>query len=108
MVLSSEEKQILKSFDGITFTKVQLEAILRRSITRREWRKYNRNYKNIFTNIAKQAANVAAKKIRKKVKPSNEQIEILKKEKYTKIIKNIAIEAAKSVLLKKIKSGEDK
>jgi hypothetical protein len=60
MALTSEEKEILKAFSGLSLNKNQVEKIIRRSLTDREWRAYNRDYKAIFSQVARQASNVAA------------------------------------------------
>ena len=114
MALTSAEKEILKTFTGLNLNKIQIETIIRRPLTDREWRSYNRDYKSIFSSIAKQASNIAAKKFRiKKAKPSADEVEILRLEKqqkkikpyledHKKIFKQIAFEAAKKVLLNEI------
>ena len=114
MALTSAEKEILKTFTGLNLDKTQVETIIRRSLTDREWRSYNQDYKSIFDQVAEQASNIAAKKFRtKKAKPSAEEIEILRLEKqrqklkpyfedHRKVFKPVAFEAAKKVLLKEL------
>jgi hypothetical protein len=107
MALSSEEKKTLQTFSSLNLNKIQVETILRRKLTDREWRSYIRDYKQLFSNIAKQAANVATKKFKvKNAKPSDENIELLRIEKQRKkyqpyiedtkrIFKQVSLEAAK-------------
>jgi hypothetical protein len=107
MALSSEEKKTLQTFSGLSLNKNQIETILRRTLTDRKWRSYNRDYKSIFNRIAKQAANSATKKFKvKNVKPSDENIKLLRIEKQRKkyqpyiedtkrILKQVSFEAAK-------------
>jgi len=45
MALTSDEKAQLQIFSGIGLSKTQVETILRRSLTDREWRAYNCDYK---------------------------------------------------------------
>ena len=82
MALTSVEMEILKTFSGLNLNKTQVETIIRRPLTDREWRSYNRDYKSIFSQVAKQASNVAARKFKtKKAKPSAEEHELLRREK---------------------------
>ena len=120
MALTSEERETLKAFASLTLNKNQVEIIIKRALTNREWKAYSRDYKATFNNIAKQAASVAAKKLKvKNVKPSDEVIEVLRNEKYIrkiqpyledskKVFKEVAIEAAKTALTKKTKDSTQK
>ena len=114
MALMSEERKYFQAFLGISLNKAQVEAIIKRPLTDREWRSYNRDYKSIFSQAAKQASNVAARKFKiKTAKPSAEELELLRREKqqqkiksyfenHKKVFKPGAFEAAKRVLLKEI------
>jgi len=85
MALTSDEKAQLQTFAGLSLNRKQLETILRRSLTNREWRAYNRDYKLIFSQVAKQASNVAARKFQvRNAKPSDENIKLLRIEKERK------------------------
>jgi len=59
MALTTDDKNLLEPFSSLCLSKTQVETILRRSLTEREWRAYNRNYKVTFSQAAKQASNVA-------------------------------------------------
>ena len=120
MALTQAERNSLQVFKGINLNRNQVEIIINRALTDREWKVYNHDYKPIFKNIAKQAANVAEKKFKiKKVKPSDDEIERLRSEKYRRNIKpylddsrrvfrEVALEAAKSALTKKTKDSTQK
>lgn len=116
MVLTREEKTSLQAFSGLSLNKNQVEIIINRALTDREWRAYNRDYKAIFTQIAKQASNVAAKKLRvKRVKPSDEEIALLREgklkpylEDHKKVFKQVALDTAKKALTKKTKVSTQK
>ena len=118
MVLTSEEKNSLQAFSGITLNQNQVEIIIKRSLTDREWRAYNRDYKTVFSQVAKQASNVAAKKFKvKNVKPSDEDIELLRIEKekkkygfedHKRVFKSIALDTAKKALTKKTRDSSQK
>ena len=43
MALTSAEKEILKTFSGLNLNKTQVETIIRRTLTNREWRSYHRD-----------------------------------------------------------------
>jgi len=64
MALTTDDKNLLKPFSSLCLSKTQVEIILRRSLTDREWRAYNRDCKVIFSQAAKQASNVAARKFK--------------------------------------------
>jgi len=118
MALTSDEKAQLQTFSGLRLNKTQVEIILRRSLTDREWRSYNRDYKVIFSQVAKQASNVAARKFKvRNAKPSDENNVSLRIEKerkkyipyfedHKRAFKNIAVDAAKKALAKKAKKTE--
>ena len=71
MARTSVEMEVLKTFSGLNLNKTQVETIIRRSLTDREWRSYNRDYKSTFSQVAKQASNVAARKNLKLKKQSH-------------------------------------
>jgi len=78
MALTSDDQAQLQTFSGLSLNRKQLETILRRSLTDREWRVYSRDYKVIFSQAAKQASNVAASKFKvQQAKPSDENIKLL-------------------------------
>jgi len=116
MALTSDEKAQLQIFSGISLSKTQVETILRRSLTDREWRAYNRDCKVIFSQVAKQASNVAARKFEvRNDKPSDENIKLLRIEKerkkyipyfddHKKVFQDIAVDAARKALVKKLKN----
>jgi len=88
MALTTEERKSLQAFKDLKLDKTQVQIIIKRSLTDREWKAYNRDYKTIFNQVAKQAANVALKKFKvKNVKPSDEDIDLLRSEKYQSKIK---------------------
>jgi len=56
MALTSDEKAQLQIFSGLSLNKTQVETILRRSLTEREWKAYNRDYRtlHLLPHIVKQ------------------------------------------------------
>jgi len=62
MALVSDEKAQLQIFSCLSLNRKQLETVLRRSLTEREWKAYTRDYRAIFSQVAKHASNVAARK----------------------------------------------
>jgi hypothetical protein len=64
MVLTNDEKKSLETFSGINLNKVQVEAIIRRPLTDREWRSYTRDFKSIVSSVEKQASNITTTKIK--------------------------------------------
>jgi len=119
MALTSDKKAQLQIFSGISLSKTQVETIIRRSLTDREWRAHNRDYKVIFSQVAQQASNVAARKFKvRNAKPSDENIKLLRIEKerkkyipyfedHKKVFQNIAVDAARKALVKKAKQLKD-
>jgi len=120
MALTTEERKSLQAFKDLKLDKTQVQIIIKRSLTDREWKAYNRDYKRIFNQVAKQAANVALKKFKvKNVKPSDEDIDLLRSENYQSKIKpyledskrvfeEVAIGAARKALTKKAKDSAQK
>jgi hypothetical protein len=87
MALTNAEKEKLKTFASLfnvlNLNREQVEAVISRSLTTREWKSCNRDYKLIFSQVAKQAKNVAAKKFKvKKFKPSESDLEVLRFKKH--------------------------
>ena len=62
MALTKEENLKLKSFENLNLTREQIDIILNRSLTDKEWKLLSKDYRKIFTAIAKQAAGKAKKK----------------------------------------------
>ena len=71
MEINKRERKLLDEFkelfDVETLSRKQVDKILKRNVTDKEWKNYNKDYKSIFIQIAKQAAKVAKKKLRKKL-----------------------------------------
>jgi len=119
MALTSDEKARLQTFSSLSLNRKQLETILRRSLTEREWKAYNRDYRAIFSQVAKHASNVAARMFKvSNVKPSDDNIKSLRIEKERKkyilyfddrkkVFQNIAVDAARKALVKKVKKLKD-
>ena len=86
MEITKEEKKRLDEFKDIaevdTISRKQIDKILKRNITDKEWKNYNKDYKSIFSQIARQAAKVGKKKLRKKIiiKPPQQEIERIRAE----------------------------
>jgi len=53
MALTSDEKARLQTFSGLSLNINQIENILRRSLTEREWKAYTSDYRAIFSQVAK-------------------------------------------------------
>ena len=86
MEINKRERKLLDEFkelfDVETLSRKQVDKILKRNVTDKEWKNYNKDYKSIFSQIAKQAAKVGKKKLRKKiiVKPPQQEIERIRAE----------------------------
>ncbi len=78
MALTKDESHKLESFSTLKLNRNQIEIILGRKLTNREWKKIApKDYRKIFTPIAIQAANTAS--IKGYLKPN-----------YSKIFRDIA------------------
>src|SRR5688572_2875756 len=101
MVLTIEESHKLKQFSDLQLGRNQVEIILGRELTDKEWKSYTKDYRKIVTAIAKQAAKLSTKKgyLRSIHKPDPDQD---LKNKY----KDIATQTAK-VAYRKFKTDEE-
>ena len=70
MEINKRERKLLDEFkelfDVETLSRKQVDKILKRNVTDKEWKNYNKDYKSIFSQIARQAAKVGKKKLRRR------------------------------------------
>ena len=74
MALTREEIRRLQIFGELRLDRRQVETILSRSLTDREWKSYSKDYRTLFTKVAKQAAQKAEKKHQAFEKAKNNSI----------------------------------
>jgi len=71
MDINKSERKLLDEFkelfDVDTLTRKQIDKILKRNITDKEWKNYNKDYKSIFSQIARQAAKVGKRNLERKL-----------------------------------------
>src|SRR3989442_1570825 len=62
MAPTKTEQEKLEAFKTVHLGREQIEIIIGRKLTKKEWKLFIKDYHPIFTSIAKQAANVATNK----------------------------------------------
>ena len=61
MVLTIEESHKLKQFSDLQLGRNQVEIILGRELTDKEWKSYTKDYRKKLSSIAKQVARLSSK-----------------------------------------------
>ena len=105
MGLSEEDKNKLKLFSNLKLDRIQTEALEGREITNREWKSITKDYRKIFTPIARQVAKIAVRKQQPAINKNSEQAQTTRANRYSKLYKSVAQEAADVGFRKEFKTN---